>query len=299
MKKSVFYTALSGLFVTLLGVVVAFFGYRLAFFTEAIDYLVGLFEASLWWVIIPPAVALIVLIFNIVVKASKKNKCAIVPIALFISILAYLFMMPRALPEWIDPAVAPASLVFATGSALVLIAFLVLFVLAFVDMALPTRKQMQAEKALEEEVYEIVEEEDEMERGPHDAPIEYTDEEKEDEENLEEISEAERKVVEHKVEKTKEVQETPEKLAKKVEGKEVAVKKNETKKEKEYDRIYHVMKRAKDDRWIVKIAQSRKAIKIFDTQKESIEYAEILASNNNGVVRVFASKGANKGRIIS
>jgi len=68
--------------------------------------------------------------------------------------------------------------------------------------------------------------------------------------------------------------------------------------EKEYDRIYHIMKRAKDDRWIVKIAQSRKAIKIFDTQKEAIAYAEILASNNNGVVRVFASKGANKGRII-
>lgn len=273
MKKCVFYTALSGLALTIFGLIVAFFGYRLDLFVEAIPHLVGLFPA-LWWVILPPAVGLLVLIINIAVKAKKKNKCAIVPFALFVSILAYLLVVPRALPEWLAEGVAPESLVFTTGAAVVVIVFLVLFVLAFVDMALPTRKQLRAEKELDEEVYEVVEEK--PTRGPHDAPVLYSDEEVEDEEGLEEVSEAERKVAE----KPK---------AKKAKAKET---------EKEYDRIYHIMKRAKDDRWIVKIAQSRKAIKIFDTQKEAIAYAEILASNNNGVVRVFASKGANKGRII-
>jgi len=276
MKKCVFYTALSGLALTIFGLIVAFFGYRLDLFVEAIPHLVGLFPA-LWWVILPPAVGLLVLIINIAVKAKKKNKCAIVPFALFVSILAYLLVVPRALPEWLAEGVAPESLVFTTGAAVVVIVFLVLFVLAFVDMALPTRKQLRAEKELDEEVYEVVEEK--PTRGPHDAPVLYSDEEVEDEESLEEVSEAERKVAE----KPK---------AKKAKAKETE------KAEKEYDRIYHIMKRAKDDRWIVKIAQSRKAIKIFDTQKEAIAYAEILASNNNGVVRVFASKGANKGRII-
>ncbi len=290
MKKCVFYTALSGLALTIFGLIVAFFGYRLDLFVEAIPHLVGLFPA-LWWVILPPAVGLLVLIINIAVKAKKKNKCAIVPFALFVSILAYLLVVPRALPEWLAEGVAPESLVFTTGAAVVVIVFLVLFVLAFVDMALPTRKQLRAEKELDEEVYEVVEEK--PTRGPHDAPVLYSDEEVEDEESLEEVSEAERKVAEKPKAKKAKAKETE-----KAKEEEEEVKKEDGKKEKEYDRIYHIMKRAKDDRWIVKIAQSRKAIKIFDTQKEAIAYAEILASNNNGVVRVFASKGANKGRII-
>lgn len=290
MKKCVFYTALSGLALTIFGLIVAFFGYRLDLFVEAIPHLVGLFPA-LWWVILPPAVGLLVLIINIAVKAKKKNKCAIVPFALFVSILAYLLVVPRALPEWLAEGVAPESLVFTTGAAVVVIVILVLFVLAFVDMALPTRKQLRAEKELDEEVYEVVEEK--LTRGPHDAPVLYSDEEVEDEESLEEVSEAERKLAEKPKAKKAKAKETE-----KAKEEEEEVKKEDGKKEKEYDRIYHIMKRAKDDRWIVKIAQSRKAIKIFDTQKEAIAYAEILASNNNGVVRVFASKGANKGRII-
>lgn len=290
MKKCVFYTALSGLALTIFGLIVAFFGYRLDLFVEAIPKLVALFP-TLWWAILPPAVGLLVLIINIAVKAKKKNKCAIVPFALFVSILAYLLVVPRALPEWLAEGVAPESLVFTTGAAVVVIVFLVLFVLAFVDMALPTRKQLRAEKELDEEVYEVVEEK--PTRGPHDAPVLYSDEEVEDEESLEEVSEAERKVAEKPKAKKAKANETE-----KAKEEEEEVKKEDVKKEKEYDRIYHIMKRAKDDRWIVKIAQSRKAIKIFDTQKEAIAYAEILASNNNGVVRVFASKGANKGRII-
>ncbi|OQC11312.1 MAG: hypothetical protein BWX74_00287 [Tenericutes bacterium ADurb.Bin087] len=294
MKKCVFYTALSALTLTILGLVVAYFGYRLDLFVAAIPLLVGLFPA-LWWAIIPPAVAFVVLIINIAVKCKKKNKCTIVPVALFLSIISYLLVVPRALPEWIDPAVAPESLVFSTGAGFIVLVFLVLFVLAFVDMALPTRKQRADEKELEAEVYEVVEEK--PTRGPDPAPIVYSDEEVEDEESLEEVSEAERKAAEKpKAKKAKE--KVPEKAAEQEKEME-EVKKEDVKKEKEYERIYHIMKRAKDDRWIVKIAQSRKAIKIFDTQKEAIAYAEILASNNNGVVRVFASKGANKGRIIT
>jgi len=58
----------------------------------------------------------------------NRSVCAIV------SILAYLLVVPRALPEWLAEGVAPESLVFTTGAAVVAIVFLVLFVLAFVDM---------------------------------------------------------------------------------------------------------------------------------------------------------------------
>ncbi|MGI6734724.1 MAG: hypothetical protein BWY30_00805 [Tenericutes bacterium ADurb.Bin239] len=293
MKKCVFYTALSCLTLTILALVVAYFGYQLDLFLAAIPNLLGLFENGLWYAIIPPAVALLVLLISLIVKGKTKKGSKLVPFALFISILAYLLVVPRALPELLDTTAAPQSLVFTTGAAGVVLLFLVLFVLAFVDMIFPTKKQRAAQKELESEVYEVVVEE--PTRGPHPAPVEYSDQEVEDEDNIEEVSAAERKAAEKPKAAPKAKPKPKATVSKKEEKKEV---KEEVKKEKEYDRIYHIMKRAKDDRWIVKIAQSRKAIKIFDTQKEAIEYAEILASNNNGVVRVFASKGANKGRII-
>ena len=67
-------------------------------------------------------------------------------------------------------------------------------------MALPTRKQLRAEKELEEEVYEVVEEK--PTRGPHDAPVVYTDESRR-RRKLEEVSEAERKVAENQKRKSK------------------------------------------------------------------------------------------------
>lgn len=69
------------------------------------------------------------------------------------------------------------------------------------------------------------------------------------------------------------------------------------KKEVNY-RNYHVAKR-EDGKWQVKFAGGEKAIKLFDTQKEAIEYTKKMAENQGGTVLVHNSKGANKGRIKS
>ena len=63
-------------------------------------------------------------------------------------------------------------------------------------------------------------------------------------------------------------------------------------------RNYHVVKRS-DGKWEVKYAGGQKAIKLFDTQKEAIEYSNKMAKNQDGVVLVHNSKGKNKGRIKS
>ena len=70
------------------------------------------------------------------------------------------------------------------------------------------------------------------------------------------------------------------------------------KKEKPDHRNYHVVKRA-DGKWEVKFAGGEKAIKLFATQKEAVEYTKKMAENQGGAVLVHASKGANKGRIKS
>lgn len=67
--------------------------------------------------------------------------------------------------------------------------------------------------------------------------------------------------------------------------------------EKEYARTYHVVKRKEDGKWEVKFAYGQKAIKLFDTQKEALEYSKKMAKNQGASLLVHNSKGANKGRI--
>lgn len=66
--------------------------------------------------------------------------------------------------------------------------------------------------------------------------------------------------------------------------------------EKDYVRTYHVVKR-KDGKWEVKFTYGQKAIKLFSTQKEALEYSKKMAKNQGGSLLVHNSKGANKGRI--
>ena len=84
----------------------------------------------------------------------------------------------------------------------------------------------------------------------------------------------------------------PEKSA----AKKAAPEKKEEKKVVDY-RNYHVAKRAEDGRCQVKYAGGEKAIKLFDTQKEALEYTKKMAANQGGSVLVHASKGAQKGKI--
>ena len=64
----------------------------------------------------------------------------------------------------------------------------------------------------------------------------------------------------------------------------------------EATRVYHVVKRD-DGKWEVKFAGGQKAIKLFKTQKEALEYSRKMAKNQDGKMLVHNSRGANKGRI--
>ena len=62
-------------------------------------------------------------------------------------------------------------------------------------------------------------------------------------------------------------------------------------------KVYHVSKRAEDDKWVVKFAGGEKVIKLFDTKVEALAYADQLAANQGGTVLFHASKGAKAGKI--
>ncbi len=59
---------------------------------------------------------------------------------------------------------------------------------------------------------------------------------------------------------------------------------------------YLISKRAEDGKWQVKIRGGVKAIKLFDTKKEALEYTKGMAINQERAVLVHASKGPNKGK---
>lgn len=80
-------------------------------------------------------------------------------------------------------------------------------------------------------------------------------------------------------------------------AKKPAAKKPAPKKKEEVSfRTYHLVKR-EDGKWEVKFAGGQKAIKLFNTQKEALEYSKKMAANQDGKVLVHNSKGENKGRI--
>ncbi len=273
-SKRICLTALSALTITLFGVVLAFISAR-DVFVAAIDNLIKLFPEH-WYVVVVPGVLVLLLIGDIVMKSLRRDRNVVSLFAILLNVLAFLVVIPSAYLALLDFSSAPESLVYVSGAVLIALAFLALLVVAIMELfgKLPVK--------VVDEVDEVYDVEEEVDAPPALGEVEFLDEEAEDEDDLEVDEEDD--VASKPL--SKRAQAKADKKAKKDGG------------EKEYERIYHIMKRAKDDRWIVKIAQSKKAIKIFDTQKEAIEFAEVLAGNNKGVVRVFASKGANKGRII-
>ncbi len=146
----------------------------------------------------------------------------------------------------------------------------------------------KAKKALVDEEQTEVEETQDETTTKEETPIEEQKvEEKPIESQNEEQPKVEEKKEEPKVKKaTPKKQEAP---AVKKADTTAAPKKNTT-------RMYHVVKRS-DGKWEVKYAGGKKAIKLFRTQKEAIEYSKVMAENQGGAMLVHNSKGANKGRI--
>lgn len=62
-------------------------------------------------------------------------------------------------------------------------------------------------------------------------------------------------------------------------------------------KTYHLSKRASDNKWQVKYAGGKIAIKLFDTKEEALEYTKKMAKNQNRAILVHASKGKSKGKL--
>lgn len=73
----------------------------------------------------------------------------------------------------------------------------------------------------------------------------------------------------------------------------------ETTDKKARKKVYHVSKRVEDGKWQVKFATGEKAIKLFDTKQQALEYTKVLAENQNAGILIHPSKGKNKGKFSS
>ena len=89
----------------------------------------------------------------------------------------------------------------------------------------------------------------------------------------------------------------------KSEKKEVTAKKNEKEtkpkkvteekpEQKQTKKVYHISKRKEDGMWQIKAAGGEKAIKLFKTQKEAIDYCKTLADNQDANIRIHKEDGS-------
>lgn len=63
------------------------------------------------------------------------------------------------------------------------------------------------------------------------------------------------------------------------------------KKDNSRGRVYHVSERKEDDKWAVKGEGDARAVKLFDTQAEAIDYARTLADNQDGRIVIHKRDG--------
>lgn len=56
-------------------------------------------------------------------------------------------------------------------------------------------------------------------------------------------------------------------------------------------KVYHISQHPTSNKWQVKLAKGEKALKLFDTQAEAINYAKEVASNQGGSIRVHSREG--------
>jgi len=63
-------------------------------------------------------------------------------------------------------------------------------------------------------------------------------------------------------------------------------------KEKVAPKSYHISKRKSDGMWQIKLAGGQKAIKLFKTQQEAIDYCKVLAENQDANVTVHKKDGS-------
>ncbi len=66
--------------------------------------------------------------------------------------------------------------------------------------------------------------------------------------------------------------------------------------EKKNDGTYIVQKRKEDNKWEVIVKGGKKAIKLFDTKAEAMEFTKDRAERNDRGLVSRASKGAHSGK---
>lgn len=57
------------------------------------------------------------------------------------------------------------------------------------------------------------------------------------------------------------------------------------------NKVYHISKRKEDGLWQVKFANGERALKLFKTQAEAIEFAKEKAKNQDGSISIHKVDG--------
>lgn len=172
--------------------------------------------------------------------------------------------------------------------AVAVVALLLLIIIICVCASKSKKKKAQA-KAQEQVVEETTTEEPAQEEVAQEVAPAVEEKAEEKAETPVEEPATEETPVEEKKGPVKVKVPTKKTVVKKTTNEKPAPKKEEPKKEekepateekKAQNKVYHITKRKEDDKWQVKLAKGAKAIKLFNTQLEAIEFAKKRVENN-------------------
>ena len=187
-----------------------------------------------------------------------------------------------------------------------LVVFSILFVVATIvwglcriisvdDAKIEDEQKEEEEKVLDEieDIESIIEKEkakEERELKKKEKPSKKSTSKKEP--KAKKVEEKEQPVVKEPTKEVKEDKPAKEEKKAKKQPKKESSKQVEKEEEKEAVRTYHIAKAKDGKKWQVKLAKGQKAIKIFDTQAEAIEYAKKLVETQGGSIRIHSRKGS-------
>lgn len=161
------------------------------------------------------------------------------------------------------------------------------------------KEEPSKEESSGENVYRVVEPEAEPaeEEAVEESPVEEEKVEEKPAEKKEEKKAPAKKAAPKKKEEAKKS------TSKKEEPKKAETSKkkdaDETPKDKDATKVYHLTKRKEDGMWAITFVGGKKAIKLFKTKKEAEEYLKTLTENQGATALIRNSKGSKAGKFAS
>lgn len=293
---------LAGLITSVIVLKGSFFNYLSTAISDIFTYAFGFTNIYFSICAIVGLVGLVVALLWLILSLCRRRWFSIIPsvlygiVALFFASIGAGFIASTV--NWMIAGTIPdltTMIEMLISGGLYLVALIFGFIFFFIEVC--SKRPLKENAAplaevtapIEEEKSEEIKEEPTEEVKPEEKPEEVKEEKPDEAKKVSEALKKEEEAAPIRKTRTISKAEIAEAEKKDVRKTQTIILKNED--GASYAKALHVSRRPELNKWQVKATGSEKALKLFDTQKEAIEYAEEVAKRQNISVRVHSRGG--------